>query len=114
MASLKAANDTGHDAQYSIYVYHGCRRNRPNTPWEMKGVTPHLEEAMENARIFFNTRQFCKVEVKKRVYDTLSAQSQDMTIKVYELGYSKALNIIVASAALIAGLVLALIGLRDL
>lgn len=107
MTFLKPANDDyGQSAQYSIYVYHNNREKKAGSTWEMKGITPDMDEAISHARLFFDTSQFGKVEVKKRVYDNVAEQAQDTTIKVFEKKTGWIASFCVASAALMAALIL--------
>lgn len=109
MIFLKPANDDyGQSAQYSIYVYHNNREKKAGSTWEMKGITPDMDEAISHARLFFDTSQFGKVEVKKRIYDNVSEQAQDTTIKVFEKkAGGRIASLCMVSAALMAALILA-------
>jgi len=104
MVAIQNTGDYARNAYFSIYVYHANQRNKANPSWEMKGVTYSEQEAIDSAQLFYDTSQFIKVEVKKRVYDTLNAQSQDVTIKVFQENQRQKRSIFKAFLALIGAL----------
>ncbi|MFP4313050.1 MAG: hypothetical protein ACLFR0_01875 [Alphaproteobacteria bacterium] len=79
---MKAAQQE-QSIEYSIYVYHDPKK-KPEKPWEMKGVTPDMNVAMKKAEELNDSREFKKVEVKKKFYDEKNARTIDMTLKTFE------------------------------
>lgn len=69
--------------EYSVYVYHPpSKKNK--SQWEMKGITKDMDQAMKSAEKFYNSREYQKVEVKKKFFDEKNQRTIDMTLKTYE------------------------------
>lgn len=78
--------------EYSVYVYHDPNKNT-KSPWEMKGVTNDMDKAMKSAENFYNSREFQKVEVKKKYFDEKNQRTIDMTLKTFEGNLKKEMGI---------------------
>lgn len=70
--------------EYSVYVYFDPKKAKSKSPWEMKGITDNMEKAMAEAEQYYSTREFQKVEVKKKFFDEKNARTIDMTLKTFE------------------------------
>lgn len=88
--------------EYSVYVYHNPKA-KMQSPWEMKGVTNDMDKAMKTAEKFYNSREFQKVEVKKKFFDEKNQRTIDMTLKTFEGNMKKEMG---AMTILAIGLVL--------
>ena len=85
MASMQAQNAASPGSiEYSVYVYFDPKKAKSKAPWEMKGITDNMEKAMAEAEQYYSTREFQKVEVKKKFFDEKNARTIDMTLKTYE------------------------------
>lgn len=93
---------TTQSIEYSVYVYHNPKKNT-KSPWEMKGVTSDMDQAMKSAEKFHNSREFTKVEVKKKYFDEKNQRIVDMTLKTFEGNLKKEMG---AMMLLAIGLVL--------
>ena len=85
MASMQTQNaGTAGPIEYSVYVYFDPKQAKSKSPWEMKGITDNMEKAMAEAEKYYSTREFQKVEVKKKFFDEKNARTIDMTLKTFE------------------------------
>lgn len=50
----------------------------------MKGITDNMEKAMSDAQSLHDSREYIKVEVKKKYFDQKNNRTVDMTLKVLE------------------------------
>lgn len=89
MASLQAQAANSAAIEYCVYVYLDSRQAKSKSPWEMKGVTNNMDKAMADAENYHNSRQYKKVEVKKKYFDEKNARTIDMTLKTFEGNYKK-------------------------
>ncbi|MAE51188.1 MAG: hypothetical protein CMH27_05210 [Micavibrio sp.] len=70
--------------EYSVYVYFDPKKAKSKSPWEMKGITDNMDKAIAEAEKYYNTREFQKVEVKKKYFDVKNSRTIDMTLKTFE------------------------------
>jgi len=73
------------ETEYSVYVYHYADDIEDGyTDWEMKAATLDVQEAVDQAQSLYNTREFKKVEVKKKYFDAKFGRVIDATHKVFQ------------------------------
>lgn len=81
-----ALTPTGaYETEYSVYVYHYADDIEDGyTDWEMKSATYDEKDAMDQAQSLYNSREFKKVEVKKKYFDEKFGRMIDATYKVFQ------------------------------
>ena len=85
MAIMQAQNpESSAPIEYSVYVYFDPKKAKSKSPWEMKDTTDNMEKAMAQAEEYYSSRQFQKVEVKKKFFDEKNSRTIDMTLKTFE------------------------------
>lgn len=73
------------EAEYSVYVYrYADDIEEGRTDWEMKVMTQDLSHAMEQAQVMHDSRDYKKIEVKKRYFDHKYQCVLDVTYKVLQ------------------------------
>ena len=73
------------ETEYSVYVYFYAQDiENGHTDWEMKAMTSSADEAIDKAQELFNTRNFKKVEIKKKYFDTRYGRVVDSIYKVFQ------------------------------
>ncbi len=89
-ASLPRINNI----QYDVYIYHRpANRNDIIPGWERKTSTQNIRRARLKAKSLYETDQYEKVEIKRRVFNEGAARSFSSTFKTYEnTGYRKILR----------------------
>lgn len=70
--------------EYSVYVYHDKSKKKGGKPWEMIGVTQDMNKALKSAEDLIDSREYPKVEVKKKFFDEKNNRTVDITLKVLE------------------------------
>lgn len=71
-------------AEYSVYVYFDPEQENSNSRWEMKGVTDCANKAICEAKDYFKSCEFCKVEIKEKYFDSKAECHIDRTFKTYK------------------------------
>ena len=85
MASALAKSQHNAQPEYSVYIYHHPENQLEGwNDWEMRKVTSDLSEALDEAKLLFESDEFEKVEVKRKSFDAHNGSVKDMTLKVYE------------------------------
>lgn len=85
MSGQAIASQSIPEAEYSVYVYLFPEDiGSGHTDWEMRQVTGNINDAVTEAQKLFNTRNFKKVEVKKKYFDTRYSRVVDATCKVFQ------------------------------
>ncbi len=90
--TAKAAEAQG--IEYSVYVYNDPHKSQGKTPWEMKTVTDNMDKAMSAAHQLHESRQYTKIEVKKKYFDQKNNRTVDMTLKVLEGNLKREISIL--------------------
>lgn len=73
------------EIEFSVYVYHYPEDiEDKHTDWEKMAVTGDLADATDKAEILYNSREFKKVEIKKKYYDARYQRIMDKTHKVFQ------------------------------
>jgi len=73
------------ETEYSVYVYlYPEDIESGYTDWEMRAVTGSIDDAVQQAQALFDTRDFKKVEVKKKYFDIKYSRVVDATFKVFQ------------------------------
>ena len=71
--------------EYSVYVYHNDdKKKKGGKPWEMVSVTENMDKAFKSAEELIGSREYPKVEVKKKFFDEKNNRTVDITLKVLE------------------------------
>lgn len=99
---MSASQSADQAIEYSVYVYHDPKK-KAQSPWEMKDVTNDMDKAMKAAEQYYETREFQKVEVKKKYFDEKNQRTIDMTLKTLEGNIKKEMG---AMMLLLIGIVL--------
>lgn len=80
---MSATQQASASIEYSVYVYHAPTKKQKSS-WEMKGVTNDMDKALLSAQSFFDSKEFQKVEVKKKYFDEKNDRTIDMTLKTFQ------------------------------
>ena len=73
------------EPEFSVYVYHYPEDiEQGHTDWEKMAVTTCIQVAVNQAQSLFDTRDFKKVEIKKKYFDTKYERVIDATYKVFQ------------------------------
>ncbi len=93
MTAMQAKLGASTSIEYSVYVYFDPKKaKKSNSPWEMKGVTDNMDRAMADAEKFHNSREFQKVEVKKKYFDEKNSRTVDMILKTFDGNFKKEMS----------------------
>jgi hypothetical protein len=96
-------------AEYSVYIYHyPAWKEADIHNWERKNTTTDKSEAIREAQELYASRDFQKVEVKKKFFHSRHQCMIDQTLRVYGEGAEASLKpavfaILLVFAALAAG-----------
>ncbi len=73
------------ETEFSIYVYHYPEDIEDgHTDWEKVAVTDCIQEAANKAQSLYDSRDFKKVEIKKKYFDLKYQRVVDATYKVLQ------------------------------
>ena len=73
------------EIEFSVYVYHYPEDIEPrHTDWEKVAVTTCIQEAVNQAQALFDTKEYKKVEIKKKYFDQRYSRVIDATYKVFQ------------------------------
>ena len=73
------------ETEFSIYVYHYPEDiEARHTDWEKVAVTNCIQEAVNKAQSLYDSREFKKVEIKKKYFDPKYQRVIDATYKVLQ------------------------------
>ena len=80
-----SASFNASEIEFSIYVYHYPEDIEAGyTDWEKMAETSCVQEAVNQAQAYFDTRDFKKVEIKKKYFDEKYKRTIDATYKVFQ------------------------------
>jgi hypothetical protein len=85
--------ESGAGAEYAVYIYHyPARKEADIHNWERKNTTTNKTEAIREAEELYASRDFQKVEVKKKFFDPRYKCTIDQTLRVYGEGAEASLQ----------------------
>lgn len=93
MALFRADAGASRPIEYSVYVYFGSRTSQKNDYWEMKSVSNDVGDALAEAKRYHLSRQFSKVEIKKKYFDPRRAHHVEKTLKIFKSGSGKGVRV---------------------
>ena len=71
--------------QYSIYIHYDSSLQMENRKgWEKTLTTSSIDEALDKAKILYDSGKYKKIEVKKKVFDPKNQRPIDFTLKIFE------------------------------
>ncbi len=71
--------------QYSIYIHHDASSETEDKKgWERALITSSMNEALDKAKILYNSGKYQKIEIKKKVFDSKNKRPIDLTLKIFE------------------------------
>lgn len=76
---------TSPQAEYIIYAYQHFEAGRVgHNKWQVLSVVPEQDQALKTAHHFYQSKDYKKIEVKKKVFDEKSKRYTASTLKVLE------------------------------
>lgn len=76
------ARDSQSGVEYTIYTFQDCAGG--SEKWQRQDSVSDMKLAMEKARDFFGTGQYCRVEIKQKYTDSKTNRIVDSTLKVFQ------------------------------
>lgn len=84
MQTIKARNMRD-QAEYIIYAYQNFEAGKVgHNKWQVLSVVPEQEQALQTAHHFYESNDYKKIEVKKKIFDQKSKRYIASTLKTLE------------------------------
>lgn len=77
--------------EYTIYTYQQCG-TKSQERWQKQDTVTDMAVAVQKAETFFDSGDFCKVEIKQKYMDSRNNRVVDTTLKVFERRIRKSLS----------------------
>lgn len=77
-------NQKSNAIEYSVYTFDGKSNGKRKASWQKKMTSENMQEALQEAEKLYESKQYGRVEVKKKYYDPKNARTVDMSLKIFE------------------------------
>lgn len=85
MAGIKTKlKDVRSETEYSVYIFRPSIGHNDNLSWEKRHTTKNMYKALRKAEALYGTREFPRVEIKKRVFDSKAERNVEKTFKIFQ------------------------------